>query len=125
MVFELQSGIIERFRVTPSSRFAMLMGSVLKDVVAFLIPAFIVLTFSSCLGYEIHITGIVLQLILLSILTMMVSEWAGSFVLIFQDVGGVTAVITLLLFPLTRFEGILLLISYGPLCLQSICRINL
>jgi len=124
MVFDLQSGIIERLRVTPASRFAMLMGSVLKDVVAFLIPAIIVLTFSSFLGYEIHITGIVLQLILLSILTMMVSAWAGSIGLIFQDVGGVAAVITSLQLPLTLLAGILLPISFGPPWLQALARIN-
>src|SRR5699024_12258213 len=78
MVFDLNNGIIERLRVTPASRFAMLMGGVLKDVVAFIVPAIIVLVISSLFGYEIHFVGILLQLLLLSILTMMVSAWSGS-----------------------------------------------
>lgn len=124
MVFDLNSGIIERLRVTPASRFAMLMGGVLKDVVAFLIPAIIVLSFSSLFGYEINIAGVLLQLLLLSILTMMVSAWSGSIGLILQDVGGVAAVVTSLQLPLTLLAGILLPISYGPKWLQVLAHIN-
>src|SRR5699024_7453889 len=94
MVFDLNDGIIERLRVTPARRFAMLMGGVLKDVVAFIVPAIIVLVISSLFGYEIHFVGILLQLLLLSILTMMVSAWSGRIVLLLQDVGGVAAVVT-------------------------------
>src|SRR5699024_6335318 len=86
MVLDLNNGIIERLRVTPASRFAMLMGGVLKDVVAFIVPAIIVLVISSLFGYEIHFVGILLQLLLLSILTMMVSAWSGSIGLLLQDV---------------------------------------
>ncbi|WP_240613701.1 ABC transporter permease [Pueribacillus theae] len=124
MVFDLKSGIIERLRVTPASRFAMLMGGVLKDVVAFLIPAIIVLVISSLFGYEIHFVGILLQLILLSVLTMMVSAWSGSLGLIFQDVGGVAAVVTSLQLPLTLLSGILLPMSFGPKWLQVLAHVN-
>ncbi len=124
MVFDLNSGIIERLRVTPASGFAMLMGSVLKDVVAFLVPAIIVLAISGLFGYELHFTGIVLQLLLLSILTMMVSAWSGSIGLLLQDVGGVAAVVTSLQLPLTLLAGILLPISFGPKWLQVLAHFN-
>src|SRR5699024_10237004 len=39
MFFDLNNCIIERLRVTPASRFVMLMGGVLKAVVAFIVPA--------------------------------------------------------------------------------------
>src|SRR5699024_5319493 len=120
MVFDLNNGIIERLRVTPASRFAMLMGGVLKDVVAFIVPAIIVLVISSLFGYEIHFVGILLQLLLLSILTMMVSAWSGSIGLLLQDVCGVAAVVTSLQLPLTLLAGILLPISFGPKWLQVI-----
>ncbi|WP_255131467.1 ABC transporter permease [Bacillus sonorensis] len=124
MVFDLKSGIIERLRVTPASRFAILMGGVLKDVVAFLIPAIIVLVISSLFGYEMHVVGILLQLLLLSILTMMVSAWSGSLGLIFQDVSGVAAVVTSLQLPLTLLSGILLPMSFGPKWLQVLAHVN-
>src|SRR5699024_2543241 len=79
-----------------------------------IVPAIIVLVISSLFGYEIHFVGILLQLLLLSILTMMVSAWSGSIGLLLQDVGGVAAVVTSLQLPLTLLAGILLLISLGP-----------
>ena len=124
MVFDLQSGVIERLRVTPASRFAMLMGNVLKDVVTFIVQAILVLIVSSLFGYKIHIIGTLLQLLLLSILTMMVSAWSGSLGLIFKDVGGVASVITSLQLPFTLLAGILLPISFGPKWLQMLAYIN-
>ena len=35
---EMKTGVIERFRVSPVSRFSLLMGNVLKDIVTFLLP---------------------------------------------------------------------------------------
>ena len=35
-ISELQSGIIDRLRVSPTSRFSLLMGTVLRDIVIFL-----------------------------------------------------------------------------------------
>lgn len=124
MVFDLQNGIIERLRVTPASRFAMLIGSVLKDVVMFIVQSVIVIGISSFFGYEIHIAGVLVQLLLLSILTIMVSAWSGSIGLIFQDVNGVAAVVTTLQLPLILLSGILLPISFGPNWLEIIAHIN-
>src|SRR5699024_5932820 len=84
----------------------------------------IVLVISSLFGYEIHIVGILLQLLLLSILTMMVSAWSGRIGLLLQDVGGVAAVVTSLQLPLTLLAGILLRLSFGPLWLQLIAHFN-
>ena len=39
IISELQSGIIDRLRVSPTSRFSLLMGTVLRDIVIFLILA--------------------------------------------------------------------------------------
>src|SRR5699024_7672758 len=112
MVNDLTNGIMERLSVTPAKRFSMFMGRRLKGVVAFIVPAIIVLVISSLFGYEIHFVGILLQLLLLSILTMMVSAWSGSIGLLLQDVGGVAAVVTSLQLPLTLLAGILLPISF-------------
>src|SRR5699024_10455941 len=113
-----------RLRVTPAIRFAMLMGGVLEDVVAFIVPAIIVLVISSLFGYEVHFVGILLQLLLLSILTMMVSAWSGSIGLLLQVVAVVAAVVSSLRLPLTLLAGILLPISFGPKWLQVLAHFN-
>jgi hypothetical protein len=47
VLWELQSGAIERFRVTPASRFSIMLGSVLNDIVSFLVPSVLVVVISS------------------------------------------------------------------------------
>ena len=43
VIWELDSGVIERLRVTPASRFALLLGTVLRDVVMFAVPGVVVI----------------------------------------------------------------------------------
>ena len=42
MIWELSSGVVERLRVTPASRFSLLMGTVLHDVIMLWVPALLV-----------------------------------------------------------------------------------
>ena len=38
VIWEMDSGVIERLRVTPASRLALLLGTVLRDIVMFAVP---------------------------------------------------------------------------------------
>lgn len=124
MVVELQSGVIERMRVTPASRFAMLMGSVLRDILVFLVTSMLVLFISAILGFEIHPLGLVVLLVLLCLLTAVVSAWSGSLGLIFKEISGMAAVVTGIQLPITLLSGVMLPLSFGPIWLQGIAHIN-
>lgn len=78
VVAELQTGVIERLRVTPVSRFALLMGSVLRDTVLFVAPALIVIGVAVPFGYHPDAGGTVLMLFLLCLLTATVSAWSAA-----------------------------------------------
>ena len=54
VLFELQSGVIERLRVTPASRLALLLGSVLRDVIMFLAAASLVVMVALPFGFHAH-----------------------------------------------------------------------
>ena len=124
IIAELQSGVIERLRVTPASRFALLMGKVITDMIMFLVPAIIVIAISAAFGLEVHAGGLALLLLLLCMLTALVSACSGSLGLILKEVGSLAAVITSLTLPLTLLSGALLPISLGPLWLRVIAHIN-
>lgn len=62
----LQSGVIERLRVTPVSRLSLLMGTVLRDIVMFIVPALLVIFVASLFGFHFHWAGLAVLLILLS-----------------------------------------------------------
>jgi ABC-2 type transport system permease protein len=116
---------IERLRVTPASRFSLMMGTVLKDVVMFIITALMVIVASSFFGFHLHWGGLVILLIMLSMITAVISAWSQRLGLIIKDIGGLAAVVTSLQLPITLLSGILLPLSLGPKWIQAIAHINL
>jgi ABC-2 type transport system permease protein len=124
VIWELKSGVIERLRVTPASRFSLLMGSVLKDAVMFLPPALLVILFAAFFGFEIHWAGLAVLLVLLFLLTAVISAVSTSLGLILKEVGSLAAVVTGFQLPLTLLAGVLLPLSLGPKWLLVIAHFN-
>jgi hypothetical protein len=52
VIWEMDSGVIERLRVTPASRLALLLGTVLRDVVMFAVPAVIMIAIAIPFGFH-------------------------------------------------------------------------
>src|SRR6185312_2866067 len=71
LIAELRGGVIERMRVTPVSRFALLLGRTLRDIVIMLTQAFVLIVLALPFGLSIHPVGIVLMLALLALLGLM------------------------------------------------------
>lgn len=124
VIDELQSGVIERLRVTPASRFSILMGMVLNDIVDFLVPSILVIIIASFFGFEIHTFGLIVLLILLCLLTAVVSASACSIGLILKQIGSYAALMGGLQLPLTLLSGVLLPLALGPKWLQVIAHVN-
>ena len=124
IIGDLQSGVIERLRVSPASRFSILMGTILRDIVTFVVPSILVILISWFLGFEVHILGLLVLIILLCCLTAIISAWSDSLGLILKQIGSLAAVVTGLQLPVTLLSGVLLPISLGPNWLQFIAHIN-
>ena len=58
VIWELDSGVIERLRVTPASRLALLLGTVLRDIVMFAVPGVVVIAVGAAFGYHVHWGGL-------------------------------------------------------------------
>lgn len=124
VIWELQSGVVERLRVTPASRFSLLMGSVLKDAVMFLPPALLVILLASLFGFHLHWAGLGVLLFLLLLLTGVVSATSNSLGLILKEIGSLAAVVTGFQLPLTLLAGVLLPLSLGPEWLEILAHFN-
>ena len=124
VIWELKSGVIERLRVTPASRFSIMLGAVLKDVITFFVPAVLVILVSSLFGFQINMGGLAVLIVLLCLLTASVSAWSASLGLIIKEIGGLAAVVTGLQLPLTLLSGALLPLSLAPNWLITLAHIN-
>jgi len=124
VIWEMDSGVIERLRVTPASRLALLLGTVLRDVVMFAVPAVVVIVIAIGFGFNAHWGGLALLLLLLAALTAACSATSSALGMNLKQIGSLAAVITGVQLPLTLLSGILLPLSLGPAWLRVLGHFN-
>lgn len=124
VIFELQSGVIERLRVSPASRFSLLMGSVLRDVTTCTVPSLLVVIIAALFGFQVYAGALLVMFLLLSLLTVTVSAWFSGLGLLMKRTNSLAALIAGLELPLTLLSGILLPLSLGPVWLRTIAHLN-
>src|SRR5215469_6505902 len=111
LIAELRSGVIERMRVTPVSRFALLFGRTARDIVIMLTQALILILLSLPFGLSIHPAGIVLMLALLALMMTPISYaialWLGN-----ED--SFAPLIFTATLPLLLLSGVLLPLALAP-----------
>jgi ABC-2 type transport system permease protein len=113
-IWEIDTGVIERLSVTPVSRFALVLGTVLRDILTLVVPAVLVILIATPFGYHPHVAGILVLLALLSLVTAMVSAWSAALGILLRQIGSLASVVTGLQLPLMLLSGILLPLSLAP-----------
>ena len=124
VIAELNTGVIERLRVTPASRFALLMGAVLRDVVMLIVPSLLVIVVAIPFGFHPRWSGIAVLLVLLALLTATTSATSGALGLMLREIGGLAAVVTGVNLPLTLLSGVLLPLSLAPEWMRVVAHFN-
>ena len=124
VIWELDSGVLKRLRVTPASRLALLLGTVLRDVVRFAVPGVVVTAIAAGFGFHLHWAGLALLFLLLALLTAACSATSSALGLILKQIGALAAVVTGVQLPLTLLAGILLPLSLGPAWLRVLGHLN-
>jgi len=124
VIWELDSGVIERLRVTPASRLALMLGTVLRDVAMFVLPGIVVIGIAIGFGFSAHWAGLVLMLALLALFTVACSATSSALGIQLKQIGSLAAVVTGVQLPLTLLSGILLPLSLGPGWLRVLGHLN-
>ena len=124
IIDELNTGVIERFRVSPVRRVSLLLGSVVKDALLFAVCAIVVIGVSVPFGFHVYLGPMALCLILLAVMTGMVSAFSAAIALTMKSTGALASVMTSIQLPLTLLAGALLPISLAPTWLQAIAHID-
>jgi ABC-2 type transport system permease protein len=123
-IFELQAGVIERFRVTPASRFAILIGPILSGLMMMMIFDSVVVAVGYGFGFHIHWLGLLVLAVLLGLLVGMTAAFSVATALVTKDISSFAAIINGLNLPLLLLAGVLLPISLGPLWMRVIAHFN-
>jgi ABC-2 type transport system permease protein len=123
-VFELRAGVIERFRVTPVSRFAILAGPILAAMLLMFLFDLVLVLAGWGFGFHVHLPGLLLLGVLLALLMASMAAFATSVALLSGQINGVAAVINGLNLPVLLLGGVLLPISLGPAWLRVLAHVN-
>ncbi len=123
-IFELQSGLIERFRVTPASRFAILIGPILSGLVMMTVFDIVVVAVGYGFGFGVHWLGLAVLAVLLWLLAAMMAAFSTATALVTKDISSFAAVINGINLPILLLAGVLLPISLGPLWLKVLAHLN-
>jgi ABC-2 type transport system permease protein len=124
VIDELRSGLIERFRVTPCSRFAFLAGTVLRDLVAVLFQNLFFILIAIPFGFRFDILGMALLFLLFSLLLTVSSTLANSLGLITKSEDKLAPIIQGITLPITLLSGMLLPMELAPGWLGVVAHCN-
>ncbi len=123
-IFELQSGLIERLRVTPASRFAILAGPLLSGLLMMTVFDAVVLAVGYGFGFTIHWAGLLILTVLLWLLAALMGAFSTATALVTKDISSFAAIVNGINLPILLLAGVLLPISLGPLWLRVLAHVN-
>ena len=124
LIAELRYGVVERMRVTPISRPAMLLGRSLRDVVLLLLQALIMVALSIPFGLHLEPVGIALSFGVLALLGLVTAPLSYAAALALKSEDAFAPLVQGVTFPLLLLSGILLPMTLAPDWLRFLSTIN-
>ena len=124
LIAELRAGVIERMRVTPISRVAMLLGRSLRDVLFLLAQAVVLIVIAIPFGLRLDAVAIALTLGLLALIGLALAPFSYTLGLVTKSEDALAPAINTIIFPILLLSGILLPMSLAPAWLQTLASIN-
>jgi ABC-2 type transport system permease protein len=124
LIAELRAGVVERFRVTPVSRLALLLGRALRDILMLLMQATILIVLSLPFGLSIHFTGVLVVLGLVGLLGLLMASISYACALWLKSEDSFAPLIFTATLPLLLLSGVLLPLTLAPSWLRAIAAVN-
>jgi ABC-2 type transport system permease protein len=122
LIAELRAGVIERSRVTPVSRVALLLGRSLRDAVSLISQAVIVTLLAMLFGLRVFIGYLLLAYLMLALISLMTSAVSYGVALLVKSEDALAPAMNTVAQPVLLLSGILLPLTYAPGWLRGIAR---
>jgi ABC-2 type transport system permease protein len=127
LLADLRTGVLERMRVTPVSRLALLLGRVAHDSVQLIVQAVLLLSLAYLVfGMRAPAGGLALALLMVALIGVTLSSCSYAIALVLRSEEAFPAVLTSVSVPLLLLTGILVPITtdLAPKWLYVLSRIN-
>jgi ABC-2 type transport system permease protein len=124
LIAELREGVIERFRVTPVSRLALLLGRALRDILTLMIQALVLLVVSIPFGLRFDPIPVLIVLGLVALIGLTIASIAYACALWLKDENAYAPLVFTATLPLLLLSGVLLPLTFAPDWLRKIAAVN-
>jgi ABC-2 type transport system permease protein len=124
IISDWRAGVIERFRVTPVSRLALLAGRVLRDVVTLLVQGVVLILAGVAFGLRAPLAGVLIGLAFIAVVAVSLSALSYTVGLLLKSEDALAPLVNMIVVPLMLLSGIMLPLTLGPAWLQDIARVT-
>jgi ABC-2 type transport system permease protein len=121
---KLDSGFLERLRVTPISRLALAMGFILQSSVNLVIQSVALILCSVFFGLKLHILGTATLVLLIVLIGISMASVSYRLALVIREGGILAGLINTFVLPAMILSGIMLPVSFGPPLIQLLARFD-
>jgi ABC-2 type transport system permease protein len=124
VIGQLREGVIERLRVTPVNRLALMAGMISVSLLNLLVQTLLLVGVGMLLGFRPDAAGLALLVVLVLIGGLMMGSCSYAVALVVKNEGSLAAAVNLVALPLLLLSGIMLPISLAPDILRKIAKGN-
>ena len=124
LVAEWRAGVLERMRVTPAHRMALLVGRVARDVVVLLVQGALLTLVAVPFGLRAPVGGVLLALLVVAFLAAAFSSLSYAAALVLKSEDALAPLLNGIAIPVLLLSGILLPMSIAPAWLRTLSDVN-
>src|SRR5215475_5148990 len=122
IIADWRVGVVERLRVTPVSRLAILTGRLLRDVLTLLVQAIVLVLVGLAFGMRAPVAGVLIGFGFVAVVAVSLAAISYTVGLLTKSEDVLAPLLTMVMVPLLLLSGIMLPMTLGPGWLQGIAR---
>jgi ABC-2 type transport system permease protein len=124
LIAEMRAGVIERSRVTPVSRLALMLGRSMRDVVTLLVQGVMITLIALPFGLTVELQNVLVAYLMLALIAMLCSAVSAAVALKVRSEDALAPLLQTVSQPILLTAGILLPLAFAPQWLRNIADWN-
>ncbi|MBV9444775.1 MAG: ABC transporter permease [Streptosporangiaceae bacterium] len=124
IIADWRAGVIERFRVTPVSRLAIMAGRVLRDGVTLVVQAAVLVLVGLAFGLRAPVGAVLFGFVFIVLVAIGLASVSYAAGLLLKSEDAFAPMVNTIVVPLLLLSGIFLPMTLGPGWLQGVARIS-
>ncbi|MGZ3101464.1 ABC transporter permease [Streptomyces sp. H72] len=123
IIVENGQGVVERMRVTPVSRLALLLGRVLRDATVFVFQAVLLVLAALVMGLRAPLPGVLVGFVFVALLTVSLASLSYALAMRVRTPGEFGPTVNALTMPSMLLSGLMLPMTLGPAWLDVLSHL--